>query len=243
MSELIYQTLTAIGYHHPIHPAIAHLPVGLVFAGFLFSIGGVFLRQDTMAQTAQHCMMLALITLVPTILLGYVDWQQFYAGGSLFPIKMKFILAFVLLLLLVASVYLSIKSPKGIKTFVAYLLSAIAVVCLGYYGGELVFGGKSAPPATEASQPQEPAVPADVAAGSLAFGQLCSGCHYADRTDFKMGPGLRGLFQKEKLYGSEWPATDENIRKQIVAPYGTMPAYRDMSEEELDAMMAYLETL
>jgi len=37
--------------------------------------------------------------------------------------------------------------------------------------------------------------------------------------------------------------TEESIRKQLVTPYGTMPAYGDMSEAALDEMMAYLKTL
>lgn len=241
MSEFIYQTLAAIGYHHPLHPAITHLPVGLVFGGFLFGLVAFFLRQDTMAQTARHCMILALIALVPTIILGYLDWHQFYAGARIFSIKMKFILAFVLLAVLLPAAYFGTKAPKALKTIITYFVCVLLVIGLGYYGGELVFGKKE--PVPSAIDNQEITVPAEVKAGSLTYNRLCAGCHYADRADFRVGPGLKGLFQKEKLHGSDWPLTEANVRKQIIAPFGTMPAYRDMSEETLDAMMAYLKTL
>jgi len=240
MSEFIYQALAAIGYHHPLHPAITHLPVGLVLGGLLFGLAAFLLRQDRMAQTAHHCFILALIALVPTVILGYFDWQQFYGGARLFPIKMKFLLGIVLLVLLLVAVYFGVKAPKGLKTIIIYCLCTISVVGLGYYGGELVFGMKGT---ARASSEEEAPLPAPVEAGMAAFGQLCSGCHYADREDFKAGPGLRGLFHKEKLYGSGWPVTEESIRKQLVTPYGTMPAYGDMSEAALDEMMAYLKTL
>jgi len=240
MSEFIYQTLASIGYHHPLHPAITHLPVGLVFGGFLFGLGAFLLRQDTMAHTAHHCMILALITLIPTVVLGYFDWHQFYGGAPILAIKMKFVLALVLLILLLVAVYFGVKAPKGMKTMLVYGLSVISVIGLGYFGGELVFGKREPVAETVGA---EDSLPAGVKAGSLAFGQLCSGCHHRDRSDFKAGPGLKGLFLKDKLYGSDWPVTEANVRKQIVEPYGTMPAYRDMSEKELADMIAYLKTL
>ena len=240
MSELIYQALAAVGFHHPLHPAIAHLPVGLVFGGFLFGLGAYFLRRDTMARSARHCMTLGLLALIPTIFLGYIDWQQFYALAGLFPIKMKIMLAVVLLLLLPVAVYASIKAPKALKTLAVYFLCVLLVVGLGYYGGELVFG-KREPPATAAESRER--IPEVAAAGALAFSRMCSGCHYADNANFKMGPGLKGLFKKKALYGSGWPVTEANVKKQIVTPFGTMPAFSDMSDEELNAMLAYMKTL
>ena len=38
-------------------------------------------------------MILAFLGLFPTVLAGYVDWQHFYGGTWLFPIKMKMLLA------------------------------------------------------------------------------------------------------------------------------------------------------
>jgi uncharacterized membrane protein len=34
MLEFLYQTLTKIGYTHPIHPPVTHLTVGMVIGAF-----------------------------------------------------------------------------------------------------------------------------------------------------------------------------------------------------------------
>jgi hypothetical protein len=44
----------------------------------------------------------------------YLDWQHFYGGSFLFPIKMKFVLAILLLVLLTTIMFKSLKSEKGI---------------------------------------------------------------------------------------------------------------------------------
>jgi mono/diheme cytochrome c family protein len=41
--------------------------------------------------------------------------------------------------------------------------------------------------------------------------QQCTPCHNADSTEKKMGPGLKGLFSKEKLNNGKKP-TEENVR-------------------------------
>jgi uncharacterized membrane protein len=61
MFEFIYQMLAKIGYTHPIHPAITHVPVGLTIGGFVFDIAARFLKRPVLAQTARHCMVLALM--------------------------------------------------------------------------------------------------------------------------------------------------------------------------------------
>jgi len=96
--DFIYQMLAKIGYTHPIHPAITHVPVGLIIGGFVFDITARFLKRPVLAQTARHCMILALISVIPTMFLGYLDWQYFYGGAWLFPFKMKLLLAVLLLI-------------------------------------------------------------------------------------------------------------------------------------------------
>ncbi|MGD2029642.1 MAG: hypothetical protein PVG86_06850 [Desulfobacterales bacterium] len=41
MIEFIYLTLATIGYSHPLHPAMTHVPMGMIIGGFLFAIGSV----------------------------------------------------------------------------------------------------------------------------------------------------------------------------------------------------------
>jgi cytochrome c len=73
--------------------------------------------------------------------------------------------------------------------------------------------------------------------------QQCSVCHNADSTEKKMGPGLKGLFSREKLNNGK-KVTEANVREQIDEGGKGMPAYKEMlSDEEKDDLIAYLKTL
>ena len=73
--------------------------------------------------------------------------------------------------------------------------------------------------------------------------QACSVCHNADSDEKKMGPGLKGLFKKDKLANGKKP-TDVNIRAKVDEGGNGMPAYKDMlSAPEKDDVLAYLRTL
>jgi len=78
--------------------------------------------------------------------------------------------------------------------------------------------------------------------GKEVFEQ-CSVCHNADSTEKKMGPGLKGLFKKEKMVNGKKP-TEENVRAIINAGGNGMPGYEDLlTAEERDDLLAYLKTL
>ena len=73
--------------------------------------------------------------------------------------------------------------------------------------------------------------------------QQCSVCHNADSTEKKMGPGLKGLFSREKMNNGK-KTTDATVREKIDEGGNGMPAYKEMlSEEEKDDLIAYLKTL
>ena len=73
--------------------------------------------------------------------------------------------------------------------------------------------------------------------------QQCGVCHNADSDEKKMGPGLKGLFSKDKMNNGKKP-TEENVRAQVDEGGKGMPAYKDMlSDEEKDDLIAYLKTL
>jgi cytochrome c len=78
--------------------------------------------------------------------------------------------------------------------------------------------------------------------GKAVFEQ-CTPCHNADSTEKKMGPGLKGLFSKDKLNNGKKP-TEENVRAQIDEGGNGMPAYKDMlSDDEKNDLIAYLKTI
>ena len=82
----------------------------------------------------------------------------------------------------------------------------------------------------------------DPAKGKEVF-QQCAICHNADSDEKKMGPGLKGLFKKEKLTDGKKP-TDANLRTRIDEGGNGMPAYKELlSDQEKDDLLAYLKTL
>jgi mono/diheme cytochrome c family protein len=73
--------------------------------------------------------------------------------------------------------------------------------------------------------------------------QQCSGCHSAETGDRKVGPSLKGLFQKRELRNGA-PANERSIRLKIKNGGDGMPSYdRMLSAEELDSLIAYLKSL
>jgi cytochrome c len=82
----------------------------------------------------------------------------------------------------------------------------------------------------------------DAAKGKEVFEQ-CGVCHNADSEEKKMGPGLKGLFKRDKMTNGKKP-TDATVRAKVDEGGNGMPAYKDMlSDTEKDDLIAYLKTL
>jgi cytochrome c len=78
--------------------------------------------------------------------------------------------------------------------------------------------------------------------GKEVFAQ-CTPCHNADSNEKKMGPGLKGLFSKDKLNNGK-KVTEDNVKAQVDDGGNGMPAYKEMlSDEEKTDLIAYLKTL
>jgi len=83
----------------------------------------------------------------------------------------------------------------------------------------------------------------DAAKGKTVFGGNCSVCHNADSTVAKMGPGLKGLFQRAKLKDGQ-KATEAAVRARIDQGGHGMPGFKDMlTDGEKNDLIAYLKTL
>jgi cytochrome c len=107
------------------------------------------------------------------------------------------------------------------------------IILSGCLAAALLIGGRviAAPPAGNAEK------------GKSVFEDNCAVCHNADSDEKKMGPGLKGLFKKEKLANGKKP-TEANIKALINAGGGGMPSFSDsLSDEERDNVLAYLHTL
>jgi len=73
--------------------------------------------------------------------------------------------------------------------------------------------------------------------------QRCSFCHATNSKAFRMGPGLKGILKGEELPMSKRPANRENIKRQIREPFRSMPPFLDLTDEDVEAIIDYLETL
>lgn len=161
-----YGFLNSLGYSHPVHPALVHMPIGLAIGAFIFAWSAFLFKKKALAQAARYCSILSFLFLFPAMLFGFMDWQHFFHGAWLFPIDMKLILAGILLVLQVIGLFLGSKGRHGAKSLLAiYTLCFFMVVGLGYFGAQLVYADK------------EQATPETYKAGERIFLANCSSCH------------------------------------------------------------------
>ncbi|MDZ7760448.1 MAG: c-type cytochrome [Desulfovermiculus sp.] len=74
--------------------------------------------------------------------------------------------------------------------------------------------------------------------------QGCSQCHFTDSKNTKIGPGLKGLFDRTNLPVSGGPVTEEQVRNQLMEPYADMPSFADrLNQQEIENIISYLKTL
>jgi uncharacterized membrane protein len=167
--EVLYHILQKVGYDHPVHPPITHIPIGLVIAVFIFGCLSLILRRELLPAPAyRRINILALLFVLPTILLGYTDWMYFYRGAWSFPIIVKFILSGIFLVLLIIVIRLNRRNEtQSGKVVLVYGLCVISVTGLGFYGGEIVFMG------TEKEYP----LSESLSIGEKVYAQSCAPCH------------------------------------------------------------------
>lgn len=141
MIESLYALLAKIGFHHPLHPALTHIPMGMVMGCFFFALLYWYFKRPSLHTTCLHCSVLGLVFIVPTIAAGLLDWQHLYGGRFLPLIVVKMVLAAILTGLLAYSIWLNRKQAEPKKLFIVYALCLACAVGLGFSGGELVYGG------------------------------------------------------------------------------------------------------
>ncbi len=161
-----YNALYVIGFQDPIHPPLTHITIGVVVAALVFGVLAWVLRQPHLAQAARYCLILAWLFILPTVFLGFMDWQHWYQGAWLLPILIKVCLASFLFLLLSLGMILIFIGREESKALLAiYFIAFFTVAGLGYFGGRLVFGGRA------------PAVDMRLEAGKRLFENNCMACH------------------------------------------------------------------
>ena len=141
MIEAMYHTLEKVGFVHPLHPAITHVPMGMVMGGFVFVLLFVLLNKTEFLTTAFHCMCLAFLGTFPTIMLGFTDWQYRFDGEWSLLIVLKMIFALTLVILILFAIKFNREdcdNPR--KLLIIHGLCLFFAIGLGFMGGELLFG-------------------------------------------------------------------------------------------------------
>ncbi|GAB4547097.1 MAG: hypothetical protein Fur0020_15450 [Thermodesulfovibrionia bacterium] len=79
--------------------------------------------------------------------------------------------------------------------------------------------------------------------GRELFNSKCAFCHDPNSTNTVVGPGLKGILKGGKLPISKRLATPDNIVRQLKEPYRDMPSFSYLSEDEIENIIAYLNTI
>ena len=106
MFHPVYVWLQKLGYTHPIHPMVTHIPVGLTLGTLVFGLVSLIFRRVRLKLTAWHCALLAVISVVPTAFLGFMDWEEIYKAQWMPVIVAKMILAGCLFVTLLVALLL-----------------------------------------------------------------------------------------------------------------------------------------
>jgi hypothetical protein len=113
--------------------------MGLVMGAFFFSLAA--LKYEVLAKTAHHCIVLALLFVLPTAFFGILDWQHFYQGEWSGLIITKFALTALLAALLGVATFFGARQQTSLRTKIAvYSLCLLNVIGLGFTGGEIQYG-------------------------------------------------------------------------------------------------------
>jgi len=86
-------------------------------------------------------------------------------------------------------------------------------------------------------------LPGSVEQGKKTFNRLCFSCHAIDSGANKMGPSLMGLSETNAMPHTGKLVIFENIKQQLVDPVLMMPAFKDLSDQEIANLTAFLKTL
>jgi Cytochrome C oxidase, cbb3-type, subunit III/Family of unknown function (DUF6529) len=139
----------------------------------------------------------------------------------------------------------------GILTFVLVGLSGGFYLITSHFGQDLtldksVYYMLKGPFLTVTERPGIMAIRTDrlsIEQGRTLFDSKCSICHDPNSTKTIVGPGLKGILKRPTLPISGRPATAESIRFQLRRPIGRMPSFAYLSNEQVENLIAYLNTL
>jgi len=68
--DWFYNALGSVGFTDPVHPALAHMPIGLVVGALIFGFAALLWKRPLWGLSSQHCLVLAWLFWFPTVLFG-----------------------------------------------------------------------------------------------------------------------------------------------------------------------------
>ncbi len=132
---------------HP-HPAIVHVPVGLMVVLPIFEIAGLAFQSARTEWAAFCCLLVAILAIPAAIATGYFTWWINYEARDFPTVRRKRQLAWVSLILGIFVVLLrlavivdplNIQQPYVIAYLVGIFTLAALVGYVGFLGGKLTF--------------------------------------------------------------------------------------------------------
>lgn len=82
------------------------------------------------------------------------------------------------------------------------------------------------------------------AKGKLVFEQKCAMCHFADKEEKKIGPGLKGISKRGTFSVNGNKVTTESLTKWIENGDSQMPGMKDsLDAAQIKDVVAYVRTL
>lgn len=210
MSHWFYDFLALLGYSHPVHPVLVHVPAGMSIGALGFSILALLTKQAAFRSTAYHVAVFALVFTLLAIPVGIFDWQRFYGGAWFFEIQMKAALAALYLVLIASAVVVGRRCQESRALPVLYFGSVLTVGGLGFFGGQLVYHGFT------------PEAPVQFKSGRHVFESHCSGCHRRGENIIEPNMPLRNAPQLHDF--DEFLAFVRNPRMPDGSP-GVMPQF------------------
>lgn len=169
---------------------------------------------------------------------------------SLFAISVLLILCFkILVARIYRQFYAKLQTAGLILAFVSFCMIGTSA---GYYFLITKFGTDipvvgSADQRKTAGGEQTGMVakidPESISKGKLLYEDKCTFCHDPFSNKTLTGPGHKGILKNPKLPLSGKPAIPENVAAQLRTPFKDMPSFSYLSADEVQRLIAYLNTL
>jgi uncharacterized membrane protein len=243
MIEALYRFLKSVGYEHPIHSPIVHMPIGLITGAFVFFVIAILFKRKQLVLSARHASILALAFAFPTILFGVFDWIHFYHAALIPAIKYKMVLAGIVLVLLGLGIILGSEIKLRTTAMVlVYAFTFLAAVGLGYFGGNLVYGQGIAAESSQigVAQGSQGAAAGSGGEGRSLFSANCAACHSGGGNSIVASLPIKGSTRLQDL------ASFEKFLRKPTMPdgkAGAMPAFSDdsLSSSQVKTLYGYVD--